>query len=275
MPQRFEGIKNLEQLVLDLDRAELRKVFVENKESHKEEHGYRAIYNVDRNETEAIMSDSYTLVQHTEAFHPLVQAMKSFRTDLFGFMTDEGGKVWIDVLLKDSKYIIIPADGKEINLGFRVSNTYDGSGAFELRAFGYRSYCDNGMIFGQRTFAAAYKVHKGRVEVDVFVSVLEKIRQMAPLLNAYISEAAKDFIETSELQAVLEELDIGKRYQALLMAKAFGHEHMSRWDLYNDITDFTTHELDDKKEVTRNRYHQIAEAVLVTPKRTLLERRRQ
>jgi len=277
--QKFKGYDQLESIVMHLDSAELRDVYVQVPSTDGKIHvaktkRFKAIYNIDRNRVEAIMSDKYTLVQHRDAFFPLLQAVQTIPAEIFGFVTDEGGKVYIDVLFDSEEYKIEPEDGKPINIGLRASNTYDGTGAFIVRAFGYRSYCDNGMVFGKKTIASAYQIHRGAVSLDVFRSILEELKKFVPMLKETINSAIQDSIEFAQVSEVLKALDIGKRTRINILSRTLTKTDkdgkISRWELYNTLTDYITHDLEKKKELTREKYHEKAELLLATPVQKLI-----
>jgi len=274
MPAKFTGYSELESAINSLDSAEIRKVWVgQDKETSVQQKQYSAIWNTSKGKTEAVMSNKYTLVQHKDAFFPLLQAVQTFQSGCFGFITDEGGKAYIDVLFEDEQFTFEPDDAEKIHLGIRASNTYDGTGAFTVRAYGYRKYCDNGMVFGKRALANSYQIHRGTVSVDVFTSILNKIKDFIPSIRACINEAIQDELEFSQIQKILKEVGIGKRQGSLILSAIITQENPTRWSLYNAVTDFITHRLDNRTELTRERYHEKAEAILTIPAQELLRAR--
>jgi len=270
--EKFNGLEELQEIIKGLDRAEIREVYVKEPVSNfYKKQKCVAIWNVDRNELEAIMSDKYVLVQHSDAFFPLIQAVQSFNSEVFGFVNNEGGKVFIDVLFNDDALSINPLDEHKINLGFRASNTYDGSGAFIVQAFAYRGYCQNGMLFGRQSLAQSYQIHRGKVSIAVFTEIMHKLQDLVPLIRKNINSAILDEFEFNELPEILQGYGLGKRSLIKVQEKILENaglevkDKLNRWDVYNGITSYISHDLNERIEITRQRYHKIAEKVLITP----------
>ncbi len=264
-PSTFSNIDELENIITNLDTAETREVFIQDGKTTKIQPKFLAVWNINKSKCEAIMSDKYNLVQHQEAFNPILMGIRHLNTEVKGFVRDEGKRVYVDLLFQDDKFMIQPEDGHKINLGLRVSNTYDGSGSIIGKAFAYRSICQNGMIFGKKLFACMYKIHKGNTQVDVFKDITIKIAEFGNELNIAITEAAKDYVEKEVIGEVLEKIGIGKRYREYILSKASELGKMNRWELYNLITNMASSKLIEKSEMTRETYLEKANTLLAEP----------
>jgi hypothetical protein len=266
MVQRFNSIDELEEIVNHLDTAEQYNINMPESLNGIFEYdlvpGYKMIWNKTRDSVETIASSGYTLVQHREAFLPVVMGARAMNTNIQGFVTNEGGKVYIDILFDDQRFIINP-EGGPIQLGLRFCNSYDRTAALSGKAFGFRIACSNGMLLS--TTVSFHEIHRGEMSADMFSTLALKVAEKAPALNIAISEACKDYVESSVMQEVLLKIGIGKRRTSIILSRAFGLTKIHRWALYNMLTEMITHELNNKTELTRERYHECASKLLTQP----------
>lgn len=258
-----------------LSRAEERQVYVDvGFDPNKPEvaNNYKAIWNIDKNHLESIQTSKYALVQHTNAFLPILNTLEQLNKTDFTFRTSEiRGRAYLDIVFPEMK--LIPADNKEILIGFRAINSYSGTLALRLEGFGLRTVCSNGMTM--KTILGSFKkVHLGS-EVNMLKKlekfIFEDIGKNYVILNDLIVEAIEDKIENREqAKLLLEKVGFGKTSQKKILEQ-FEKEEQTRFGIYNAITYIISHEKAGKAYAQGN-YENKAEIVLATSLYALKER---
>lgn len=260
----FASPDELRQIISNLDRAELREVYIQQADGQVKAKNAVAVWNVTKNKLETIATGKYTLVQHSEAFRELPDAIPE---DAHGFVTDEGGRVAIDVLLNDDRYKILPPDGHEVKIGIRAVNSINRTAAFTITCFGYRAICRNGMVLGKQVFSRSYQLHRGGVTTEVYRTVFQEILGVIPKLNLVISDAYSDTITKSEATLALMKLGFKRRTALKIEVPSV----TNRWELYCALTQYITYKIvPDRTEIVCSTYHSKAEKLLMTPIQRLI-----
>jgi hypothetical protein len=233
----FSDFTEMMQKTKGLDRAEKKEVLVNNEIQGK----YQAIWNVDKNRLACIASDKYTIVQHDDVMNDVVDTFKEFNlTNVQGGVTNYGDRVFLDVCFKDK---VLKDDSEEgILIGVRFSNSYDKSATFSCEPFAYRSVCINGMVLG-RIFSQIKirQIHKGMVSHGSIFDFMKKAIEIYEPLKILVSNAMAESIEWEMAESILKNLIIRKKYLKELKQMLVNKTKISRWDIYNAITNIATH----------------------------------
>lgn len=116
---------------------------------------FKAIWNNKTNELASIVSKGYVVIQHSDAFSAVIDALVATKPDakVRASIMEYKGKAWMTAVFSDIK----ADDGAQgIELGFKVVNSFDktsslkyggNQGEFKqhFEFFGYRLACMNGM----------------------------------------------------------------------------------------------------------------------------------
>lgn len=215
------------------------------------------------NKVQAVVSDHYKLVQHREAFRPVIEGLTLRGIDKFNFsLWGNHRRAWLNIFVGEGF--------DTVKYGFRITNSVDrstsvryGLSAFSesqvLELVGYRQVCSNGMIVRVNLADAeivkleerikieqqlkqkiAFK-HQGDMDkkfeevqyiVEAFLLLekpLERIIKKAQS-KSLIIEQAKDFIKRY----------VGERKLDKIM-ELYGHEEQTLWGLYNAMTFYYSH----------------------------------
>ena len=263
----FENVQGLEAIILGLDKAIIKPVYTENVDNrqHQKMERYAAIINENRKIVEAIVSNKYTLVQHKDAFEPLIKAVKLLNIKVHGEVVDCGGRVYINMLFDSPEAKVIPADGHEIQLGLRAINSYDASHALFAEAYGYRALCTNGMILGKTLVSCVKKIHIGEIsEAKLMSTFIKEVLKSSPKLIKLTNDAIKERVSQMHMQVVFKRLKFGDRQVMKILKRVKKHEEITRYDLYNRATDWITHQ-PNITEDTKRVYHSRATELLEKP----------
>ena len=213
---------------------------------------------------------SYKLVQHKDAFRPIIEGLMQGGIHNFGFITQANHKkAELQVYATGEVY-------DTVSLGFRVMNSLDGTSAinYGFRTFretshieivGYRQACANGMKIQVPLDQAEIVKPELRNQIQMLMSKDTRIQHTKSAEDKiqtiqYIVEAIsllKDPVEEMIKRAEkwtwrdadhLEQLikkHVGQRYKQKVEER-LGHETPDLWGLYNAITYVASHDPDMK-----------------------------
>lgn len=266
-----------------IPRAELKDIVVDgNVETH-----FKAVKVSD--EVVAVTSDHYKLVQHEEAFRPILEALvmreKAYKYSLIV----NHKRAWLNIFV-GSGY-----DG--INFGFKVVNSIDRSTAINygmkansitttLELVGYRLACSNGMIMRVPLANAEFVKLEERQAIEQLLSKKMIIRHQGDIQTKMdeVQYTAEAFLLLEKpLQRIIQKAQSIKLYreQALEIIKKyvgarkyekilhqFSGEEQSLWGLYNAMTFIASHRATIKATKFNTELNQAAtmlEQELITP----------
>lgn len=218
-----------------------------------------------------IPSKRYKLVQHTDAFRPIIEGL-----------TQSGAKDWQFNLKNNASQAFLQVfttaitDGKsQILLGFQVTNSFDRTttvgynlstkqGRSWIEMVGYRQVCSNGMKIRVPLHEAEFVKPEVRTEIEKLLeygfsfkhtqNVTEKIVGMQYIVEAMsllrkplqvmISKAQKIKVVDLENCDELIKKHFGKRLAKTINSRFEDDQHFegsSLWALYNAITYEASH----------------------------------
>jgi hypothetical protein len=237
--KKFEeiSVSQLPEVLGRFSVCEERAVCVESTAGFEPAPGYKAVWNRTKDCLEAVVSKRYRLIQHSEAFAPIVQALG----DAGHSTVKVAGAEWRG---NAALYLAIPGlavrDGDgQLFLGFSVQNNVRAQGALRFQAFGYRSLCSNGMILGMQELAEFRQVHVGEYLSLKVGSLLERLGRSLPEFERAV-EAAKADESPAEVKPILALVGFGEKAQKRILWE-YSREPATRWGLYNAVTHVGTH----------------------------------
>jgi hypothetical protein len=258
---RDASLDEVGERVLHLSQAETREVSVQGLPTPQ----YMGIWNTSKDVLESIQSKDYRLVQHGEAFSPIVETLqmagyKNAKTRIY----EGNGKAVMTLLFPEIK--VVPKDGNELMLGFMAKNSYNGSLAVSIEGYGFRGICSNGMILGKSLLGSFREIHMGRQHSTIRTSIhafMEEIATRIPRVKTAIDMAIEEELTPELAKIVLEKVGFGTR-RVEQFAEVYNQtQEPSRFGLYNAVTYFASH--DATSEATARRYELMAQKILTTP----------
>jgi len=249
---RFENLIELKTQIMRLDRAEEREVWITKNNTalaYKTDE-YKAIWNIDTNKLGCIASSKYKIIQHRDAFMQLVEVLQNLGLNVEGNIKNCRDKVIIDLLFKGQELI---DDGEEgIKLGIRIGNSYNMSYSLKGELYAYRLICSNGMVLGNAiNDVKLRRLHMGEVDVRKNIrNFIKEAIQSSNKLKILVSKAMQDTLEWEYATKLLEAMINIKKYRDMIEERLseFKGRRLTRWDIYNAITNIATH----GEEITEN-----------------------
>lgn len=216
------------------------------------------IENIRTGEVVDFCSERYAILQHSDAVGMVTSSLRSFGIEARGNLLNYGNNIAVEILFDNvvmpsmevSQSMTIPDGANGIQLGIRFVNSFNKSTGFRGFGFGWRLACKNGMylktVLPEITFSVKHTgdVQK-RVAVQIKDAILKLIKERGAVI-AIVEEARKDivnFADQKEMVATVASY-VGSARQANYILETtgshLGHD-VSRWDLYNALTDYATH----------------------------------
>lgn len=211
------------------------------------------------------VSDRYDLVQHREAFQPVVDALENmdvpFRGTTIYYEKQGGGikqgNVTLGILFDQDDRFRVNAAGFDLGLGILAKNSLDKTASMEVMAAGVDGYCTNGQIFGT-IFGSVKQQHMGASELaEAKTDAQEFIESLTERRNKFeqaAQDAAQVTIEEDEIRPLVEDgigvparqaepIEEGLRSGALLTDEQRGGP-LNVAQVYQATTNHYTHHYD-------------------------------
>ena len=236
----FSNLAELKQRVMSLDTAEERNLIVDGKGQTKR---FKALWNIDKNKLETIKSDDYVLIQHREVFEPYIDVLNRLGLNVEGQIYDYGGAVYLTTQFKNLD--LIPDDSSGIMNGLRLVNSFDGYAAIRGEMWGMRLVCSNGMKVPGFEMAVR-QLHLGNFKVEnLMENFVSQAIDKSDSLKTLVSDSMQDTIEWKYAEKVYEKLVKTQRHREkifdLFKSRFDPDRQVTRWDMYNIITEYATH----------------------------------
>jgi len=246
MSEKFENATQLRQTIKSLDKAEEREVlsrpfkWQEPTDDLNVSEEHQGVWNLGTGKLACIASKRYKIIQHTDALQQLSEVLTTLNINCSGKVINERDRVTAEILFKDLHI----DDGKlGIQLGVRIINSYDCSRSLGGELIAFRKVCTNGMIVGRATGISFKRTHIGNLDARAEMrEFLKKAINGTEALKKFVSEAMAETLEWDLARRVLMKLIKVKSLRELIIKNLEETEgKMTRWDLYNAITNVATH----------------------------------
>jgi len=264
-----QTLAQLQPLVNKLDKASDTDVFFGNAKKPQLATNYKGVYNMGTGELAAVVSNHYKIIQHPDIFKAVFKTLKNLNVEVQGLLRNYNDVVFADLIFT-SEGTPIKDDAKGIQIGIRVVNSYNKTTSFRLEMFGYRLICENGMTFGSTMGVRQITFHVGEPKTEEMIAetvekfVAEVINSHSKL-QAYVNKCMADSIEWKHLTSILEKLvHIKKHREEIKFRLGDKRKTVTRWELYNAITEYMTHGTSLTRFLT-NYLEARSQKVLTTP----------
>ena len=274
----FNDIADLEDVVNNLPEVEetavkcVRVCLADNTEEELYlNEKFKGINNVSTGKFVNIVSNRYKLVQYKELFQPLVALLRETGLDVKGSALVYNDKVYLKVLFKDEKVVLRLDDKDHVRLGLLFGNSVDGMMSLFAEALGYRKSCANDMLLGNYQGFKQRQIHLGEDIKLYYKNIVENLLELSPQVFGTIKSNMNRIIFWPNVEKVLYGVGFGKNSIASIMEtfenKDF--QSLSSWDLYNQVTYWSTHTRDVAFD-TKRFYHTNAMKILTSELETLI-----
>ena len=249
------------QRVLELSTAETREVSVQGEIARD----YVGVYNQSQGMLTSIQSKNYRLVQHAEAFAPVIESlMAGGQKRALARIYENKARAFMTLVFPEIK--VTPKDGHSLMLGFIARNSYNGTLSVRVDGYGLRKVCMNGMVFGKELLGSFREIHIGGKPSSISDRVqvfMEQISRRIDPLRDTINAAIEEPLDSKLAELVLNRVGFGKKRTEELLTHFETLEDQNRWGLYNAITHYASHTA--KTEQVARRFEARAARVLVRP----------
>ncbi|MBN1682830.1 DUF932 domain-containing protein [Candidatus Bathyarchaeota archaeon] len=242
-----ENTSQVAETIGHFDSAVETKLFFGNKENPQDVTNFKGIYNMGTGLLTTVATKQYQIIQHNDVAQALVEALAGLNLQVKGLVKNYRDKICFDLYFDDSKYDLEDGE-KGIKLGIRVVNSYDKSNSFRLEMFAYRLICKNGMAIGSAVNSVKQVVvHTGEKKplsmikstTEIFIkNVINSSEKLQRLVNL----SMEDSIEWNLAERIIEKLMPIQKHREEILARIEVGQQLTRWDLYNAITNYTTHD---------------------------------
>jgi hypothetical protein len=209
-----------------------------------------------------IFTDKYNLVQHSFVADYIASVLQdmNLKGGVKIEVSEDGSKMNGYVFFDDK---IIKDDATGIKVGFKFTNSYDGSGSISFSSYGVRLVCSNQMVlsnlctrevithYGSKDFELKMKdaIELVVAQDDNFQRIINQamtdvfeIEQLHKLFNEFITKwfghkRTSEILKAIGFSIIKVEEDEKTKYSFVAEANA----SLKKWDLYNAITSHLSH----------------------------------
>ena len=262
-------LNELKQEAVNLDVAEVREVFVSSLNYPSRHHAkdYRGIWNTTQDKIACIASKNYEITQHKDVVNGVVDALQRLNMNATASLKTQGHRMFVDINFPDAKLYLNEVN-ETFTSGLRIINSYDKSTGIMVLPELKRLACMNGMVVHQSFMEGISIRHTSKLVADFEGTVEKMLKQMVngcDKLKAMVNDCIGDSIEWVAVEKIMEGLIGRKKHIEAIKEKLENRTTpTSRWDLYNAITNYATH--DEHLTPNINQWLQNkAQKVLTTP----------
>lgn len=202
------------------------------------------LFNHNRTKVFDVVSDKYHVIDHGQALDVMTEAVQGYFSDtsIEPVVRTMSGAARIHASFKLPIAPIVVKKGDLSEVTITLQNSYDRSSPFVATLGGLRLVCTNGMKMGT-TFGSIKARHVGSSnpeERDEYIySQLDRMVKSAPEIQNLWRGWAETKVTYDEAVELLARQFPGKYLGPVLDESRFPR---SKWDLYNDLTRFATHD---------------------------------
>ena len=229
------------------DTAVSTELYYGNTENPQALKDWKGVFNMNTNKVASVVSKDYKIIQHNDVFNTLTATLNNLNIDVFGLVDNRNNKVKMDLVFANQGTPVVD-DATGVKLGIRAINSYDRTSAFRLEMFGYRTVCKNGMAFGKVMGVREITIHMGQEKslekIEAITTMfIKNVMNSSTTLQAYINRAIGDSIEWEMLDKILPKLFAIEKHRKQIINRLKMFEPTTRWELYNAVTHYVTHDL--------------------------------
>lgn len=245
MKQTRNYANNLSELKLNamgFDTAKSVPIYVTSRKLRDK--SFQGVWNIDKDKLSCIASKHYKIIQHRDLVTQVADALQRLNFNTKAKIRDSGNRIIVDLTFVDSKLNV--KKGEEFYTGLRIINSYDKTTGVMILPHLVRLACDNGMVYNVGYVKSVNIRHNQKIS-ETFYQITKKIINNMVESNDKFKELVEksliDSVEWEILDKIMEKLFQTEKHreqiQEILYRKNL--HKISRWDLYNAVTNYVTH----------------------------------
>jgi len=243
--QVIENLSGMANMLTSLDTASEVPVGFELGNGWSKTEDYKGVWNVSQGHLSSIVSKRYSIIQHEDVMRAVTEKLGELGIQVSGLFKNYNDIIQADLVFTN-KGVPIKDDAKGIQLGIRVMNSYNKKCSFRLEMFGYRLICSNGMALGKTLGVRETVFHTGsKKSYELICKItnefVNEVINSSKTLQKYVDEMMADTMGYENAKKILFHIIKRKKHYKAIM-EIFGEKKkVSRWDIYNAITSYFTH----------------------------------
>lgn len=206
---------------------------------------YKAVINETTGKVACIAGKNYKIIQHRDAVESVLNALNNLNLPYTGHIMNGGNKVIVDIDFPKEQ-LKLEKVGEEFMAGISIVNSYDRTTGLSILPRMKRLACMNGMTVN--LFYHSFHVkHTYAMTADIAVAAQKVINQMANSnanFKQFVEDSIGDSIAFERTKLILNALIPVKKHRMKIneiLAPDAEKGYLTRWDLYNAITNYATH----------------------------------
>lgn len=278
--EKFNDIQELETQVLNFHKHEVKEVFVKLNGEFAQAKNFKGIYNLDTSEVDGVMTKRYNLIKHGDAILPLVDTIKELGlTGVSGYTFCNGKRAYTMVWFEDVERQVEVQKGDIIKLGILIGNSVDGTLALWGEVMGLRLVCMNGMTT-EHIIQSYRKVHLGKENIaeeagQFYKALIVELTQHSEILKDIVSRNVAEMINSKLYDTILSGIGMPETHVQKILEELEGSDKISKWDLYNKVTEYITHLMAKGSLERRLTFLKSANKILIMETQQFIEMARQ
>jgi len=228
------------------------------------------IVNRETDEVVTEVSHKYELIQHTEAFQPILEAMNDLGLDVEGRVRKVNGGSYVNIEARfKGEGFNVPEDSDYMQ-GFFFRNSFDKGSSVGVDAFYERKVCSNGMVFQDNVIEPMKRKHLGNAQlVELYKEWFEELLEKVEVLQERLMEAREERIQVRKALHNTR-IPAGKHERIKEQIEIDSNGEANRKALYDATTRMITAEVEGNvMPKTYRQYQRKAEKLLFNDKNQL------
>lgn len=237
------NLAELKNKAMGFDRAEMRDVHIIKDQENYLSKRHMGVWNVDKNELACLAAKSYCVIQHKYVTDAIIDALSSLNIKATASLNTSRHGIHIDFDFPESKFDLTEV-GESFTSGIRVVNDYSKSGGLYIAPRVTRLACSNGMVVTQIVQPRHVKyTEELQITLEGIIDKLIKdiIAGDEKLANM-VSVCMADSVEWTAAKLLVKHMFRKKKHiNNIFLRLNWNKEKLTRWELYNAITNYATH----------------------------------
>ena len=273
------SLEELKNKANSLDRAEMWDLYGKKEEDKYLCNRHMLVYNVDKKTMACIARRNYTVIQHKKAIETVVDAIAALNIKAEAELNTSKHGIQVDIDFPEVGFELEEIGEKFIS-GLRLENDYSQQAGLIISPRVTRLACSNGMIITEIIGSKRIKwTEQLSVELKGIIDKLIKdIVNENEKLAGIVSDCIGDNVEQTTAKLLIRFMFRKNKHTNEIVARLpQDKERITRWDLYNAVTSYASHNKRLKPEVNawlhnkaneimKNSFEKHCEAELPKPK---------
>lgn len=213
--------------------------------THKQSR-FSAVQNTASGKLTMAVTDRYKILQHKEAFDPIIDSIENLGEDIYAKLEDTGNEGRLYLLFPNLR---IKDDADGMMPGLRFFNSYKDKMSFKAHFFAWRIRCMNGSIFSrivrEENLSGYHTMNSLELLKEKLPSFVDGMLQNVYRIEEIIDEAMHaevTFSDWAEVANTIKPIVGTEKATEAVVAQPELTLNTNRWAVYNAITAVASHE---------------------------------